>query len=49
MALEGARVLLINRKDFYQLVNTVPAINFIYRDILEMAHITLQKRIYKLQ
>lgn len=42
-------VLAITRKDFYQLVETNPLVNFIYRDILEMAYVTSQERIYGLQ
>jgi hypothetical protein len=40
---------MISRQDFFHLVNTVPQINTIYRDILEMAYVTSQKRIYGLQ
>jgi CRP-like cAMP-binding protein len=48
-AVENSEVLMIARKDFFHLVDTVPQINFIYRDILEMAYTTSQKRIYGLQ
>ena len=48
-AIEHSEVLAIGRKDFYHLVDTVPEVNYIYRDILEMAYITSQKRIYGLQ
>ena len=48
-AIENSEVLMIARKDFFYLVDTVPQINFIYRDILEMAYATSQKRIYGLQ
>jgi CRP-like cAMP-binding protein len=48
-AVESSELLMITRKDFFKLVETVPQINFIYRDILEMAYITSQKRIYGLQ
>ena len=46
---EKSELLVISREDFYHLVDTVPAVNFIYRDMLEMAYITSQKRIYGLQ
>ncbi len=48
-AVEPSEILTISRQDFFHLVNTVPQVNFIYRDILEMAYITSQKRIYGLQ
>jgi CRP-like cAMP-binding protein len=48
-AVEHSEVLAINRRDFYHLVETVPAVNGIYRDILEMAYVTSQRRIYNLQ
>ncbi len=48
-AVEKSELLIISRHDFYHLVNTVPAVNLVYRDILEMAYITSQKRIYDLQ
>lgn len=48
-AIERSEILMISRPDFYYLVNTVPEVNFIYRDILEMAYITSQKRIYDFQ
>ena len=48
-AIEKSELLMISRQDFFQLVNTVPQINTIYRDILEMAYVTSQKRIYGLQ
>lgn len=48
-AVEHAEVLAISRNDFYHLVDTIPAVNQIYRDILEMAYVTSQKRIYGLQ
>ena len=46
---EKSELLLISREDFYHLVDTVPEVNYVYRDILEMAYITSQKRIYGLQ
>lgn len=48
-AIENSEILAINRKDFFFLVDTVPAINLVYRDILEMAYITMQHRIYDFQ
>lgn len=48
-AIEKSELLIISRKDFFHLVYTVPQINFIYRDLLEMAYVTSQKRIYGLQ
>ena len=48
-ALETSSLLLISRLDFFKLVDSVPQINFIYRDILEMAYITSQQRIYGFQ
>lgn len=48
-AVEKSELLMITRQDFYHLVDTVPAVNLVYRDILEMAYITSQKRIYDLQ
>lgn len=48
-ALEKSELLIISRQDFLHLVDTVPAVNLVYRDILEMAYITSQKRIYGLQ
>jgi len=48
-AIEKTEILVILRQDFFYLVDTVPQINFIYRDILEMAYLTSQERIYGLQ
>jgi CRP-like cAMP-binding protein len=48
-AVENSELLLISREDFFKLVNSVPQVNLVYRDILEMAYITSQKRIYGLQ
>lgn len=47
--LEPSELLVISQKDFYHLVETVPQMNYLYRDILEMAYVTSQKRIYGLQ
>jgi CRP-like cAMP-binding protein len=46
---EKSELQVISRKDFFHLIETVPQVNFIYRDILEMAYITSQKRIYDFQ
>jgi CRP-like cAMP-binding protein len=48
-AVEKSEVLQISRESFYHLVETVPEINLIYRDILEMAYTTTMKRIYNFQ
>jgi CRP-like cAMP-binding protein len=47
--LEHSEFLLISRQDLYELVDTVKPINFIYRNILEMAYVTSQRRIYGFQ
>lgn len=47
--LEASELLVISHQDFYTLVETVPQMNYLYRDILEMAYVTSQKRIYGLQ
>jgi CRP-like cAMP-binding protein len=47
--LENSTILYISRNDFYALVDSEPAVNKIYRNILESAYITTQKRIYNLQ
>lgn len=48
-SLEKSELLVISRENFFYLVNSVPQVNYIYRDILESAYITSQKRIYGLQ
>jgi CRP-like cAMP-binding protein len=48
-ALEPSEVLMISREDFFFLVDTVPQMNLIYRDILEMAYKTSQMRVYGFQ
>lgn len=48
-AIERSELLVISRQDFFHLVDAIPSVNFIYRDILEMAYITSQKRIYDFQ
>ena len=44
-----SEVLMIPRKEFYHLVDTIPEVNSVYRHILEMAYITSQERIYSFQ
>lgn len=48
-AIEPLEVLRISKTDFFELVESNPAVNKIYRNILENAYITSQKRIYDLQ
>jgi CRP-like cAMP-binding protein len=48
-SLEETTVLRIKKEFFYYLVGTEPAVNKVYRNILESAYITTQKRIYDLQ
>jgi CRP-like cAMP-binding protein len=48
-SLEKSTVLCINKEDFYYLVEHEPAVNKIYRNILESAYITTQRRIYDFQ
>ncbi|MDI1321131.1 MAG: Crp/Fnr family transcriptional regulator [Algoriphagus sp.] len=48
-AVEPSEVLKIRSSDFFRLVETVPQINLVYRNILQNAYITSQKRIYDLQ
>ncbi len=48
-AVEPSEVLKIRSGDFFRLVETVPQINLVYRNILQNAYITSQKRIYDLQ
>jgi CRP-like cAMP-binding protein len=47
--LEPSELLAISYQDFFHLVDTVPEVNFLYRNILEMAYVTTQRRIYGLQ
>jgi CRP-like cAMP-binding protein len=47
--IEKSELLTISQKDYFKLVESVPQVNYIYRDMLEMAYITSQKRIYGLQ
>ena len=48
-AIEPLEVLRISKTDFFGLVERNPAVNKVYRNILENAYITSQKRIYDLQ
>lgn len=48
-AVEKSIVLKISKTDFLNLVDTVPQVNLIYRNMLEQAYITSQKRIYDFQ
>jgi CRP-like cAMP-binding protein len=47
--LEPSELLVISRQDFFHLVDTVPQVNYLYRNILEMAYVTTQRRIYGMQ
>lgn len=48
-SLEESMVLSISKGDFFFLVENEPSVNSIYRNILESAYITTQKRIYDFQ
>jgi len=48
-AVEDSDLLVIRRDDFYYLVENTPQFGAIYRQILEAAFITAQKRIYGFQ
>ncbi len=48
-AVEKSILLKISKADFLNLVDTVPQVNLIYRNMLEQAYITSQKRIYDFQ
>lgn len=48
-AVEKSEVMKISKVDFFNLVETVPAVNLVYRNMLEQAYITSQKRIYDFQ
>lgn len=48
-AVEKSEVLKISKVDFFNLVETIPAVNLVYRNMLEQAYITSQKRIYDFQ
>ena len=45
----STEVLKIKRQDFYTLVNTMPEISSIYRNMLEQPYIMSQQRIYGFQ
>lgn len=47
--IEPSELLVINREDYFHLVNSVPQFGFIYRQILELAYIKSQERIYCFQ
>lgn len=44
-----SEVLAIYRQDYYQLVDTIPEVNYVYRYMLEMAYMNSQERIYGFQ
>jgi CRP-like cAMP-binding protein len=48
-SLEPTVLLSISRDNFFELVNRNPSFAAVYRNILEMAYITAQQRIYGLQ
>ncbi|WP_229216384.1 Crp/Fnr family transcriptional regulator [Dyadobacter sp. 3J3] len=48
-AIEKSELLAITRKDFYEMVRTVPEFGHIYREILEIGFVNAQKRIYGFQ
>lgn len=47
--IEPSELLVINRDDYFHLVETVPQFGFVYRQILELAYIKSQERIYCFQ
>ncbi|MEO5909653.1 MAG: Crp/Fnr family transcriptional regulator [Pelobium sp.] len=47
--IEPSELLVINRDDYFHLVETVPQFAFIYKQILELAFIKSQERIYCFQ
>ena len=47
--IESSELLVINREDYFHLVDTVPQFAFIYRQILELAYLKSQERIYCFQ
>ena len=47
--IEPSELLVINREDYFHLVDTVPQFAFIYREILESAYLKSQERIYCFQ
>jgi CRP-like cAMP-binding protein len=48
-AIEQSELLAFPRDDFFVMVNTIPQVGTIYRQILEAAFITAQERIYGFQ
>jgi CRP-like cAMP-binding protein len=48
-AIENSELLVINREDFYDLVNKTQSFGLIYRQILEISFISAQRRIYGFQ
>lgn len=48
-AIEKSELLSISREDFFKLVNEFPPFDKVYREILEMAFIISQQRIYSFQ
>jgi CRP-like cAMP-binding protein len=48
-SVEKSELLAISRKDFYQLVDTIPEFGHLYREILELGFVNAQKRIYGFQ
>jgi len=47
--IEPSELLVINRADYFHLVETVPQFGLVYRQILESAYIKSQERIYCFQ
>lgn len=48
-AIEKTELFQISKSDFLGLVDSIPAINRVYRNMLEQAYVTSQKRIYNFQ
>ena len=47
--IEASELLVINRNDYFHLVDTVPQFGTVYRQILESAYLKSQERIYFFQ
>lgn len=47
--IEPSELLVINRDDYFHLVDTIPQFAFVYRQILESAYLKSQERIYCFQ
>lgn len=47
--IEPSELLVINSNDYFHLVEKVPQFDFVYRQILELAYIKSQERIYCFQ